>query len=597
MRVLHANPRRAGGRLGIAVLVVVALGVAGGACGQAFSEFLVPTVGSAPVGIAAGTDGALWFTETAGNKIGRITTTGAFTEFAVPTASSHPGRIASGSDGALWFTEFNGNKIGRITVAGAITEFAVPTASSTPYKIAAGPDGALWFTELDGNKIGRITTAGVITEFAIPTPSSQPPGITAGPDGALWFTESSGNKIGRITTGGVITEFAVPTPNSGPGVITAGPDGALWFDENNGNRIGKITTAGAITEFAVPTASSGPFGIAAGPDGALWFTEFNSNKIGRITTAGVITEFSIPTASSQPGGIAAGPDGALWFAEFNGNKIGRISVPGTCDASTLCLGGNRFLVTASWQSPTASGQGHAVSLTSDTGYFWFFNSTNVEMVVKVLNACGINQRFWVFAGGLTNVQVDLTVTDTLTASVKTYRNPQNTPFQPIQDTAAFATCAANVASLAMEGVEATADAPPPLERMTPSSRILSLTSADTEQACTADTTTLCLSGGRFRVQAHWATPDGRTGEGQAISLTSDTGYFWFFSSTNVEMIVKVLDACSINGRKWVFAGGLTNVSVVLTVTDTQTGAVRTYVNPQSTPFQPIQDTSAFSTCP
>jgi len=57
-----------------------------------------------------------------------------------------------------------------------------------------------------------------------------------------------------------------------------------------------------------------------------------------------------------------------------------------------------------------------------------------------------------------------------------------------------------------------------------------------------------------------------------------------------------MNACGINGY-WVFAGGLTDVRVTLTVTDTQTGAVKTYTNPIGTPFQPIQDTSAFSTCP
>ena len=62
------------------------------------------------------------------------------------------------------------------------------------------------------------------------------------------------------------------------------------------------------------------------------------------------------------------------------------------------------------------------------------------MVVKVLNGCTFNQRYWVFAGGLTNVQVTMTVTDMTNATVKTYTNPLNTAFQPIQDTAAFQTC-------------------------------------------------------------------------------------------------------------------------------------------------------------
>lgn len=109
-------------------------------------------------------------------------------------------------------------------------------------------------------------------------------------------------------------------------------------------------------------------------------------------------------------------------------------------SSTLCLSGNRFRVTASWQTPTASGQGTAVSISGDTGYFWFFNSANLEMVVKVLDACGLNARKWVFAGGLTNVNVVLTVTDTQTGLSKTYTNPQNTAYQPIQDTGAFSTC-------------------------------------------------------------------------------------------------------------------------------------------------------------
>ena len=47
--------------------------------------------------------------------------------------------ITAGPDGALWFTEYWGNKIGRITTAGVITEFPVPTASSNVDDITAGP--------------------------------------------------------------------------------------------------------------------------------------------------------------------------------------------------------------------------------------------------------------------------------------------------------------------------------------------------------------------------------------------------------------------------------------------------------------------------
>jgi hypothetical protein len=62
------------------------------------------------------------------------------------------------------------------------------------------------------------------------------------------------------------------------------------------------------------------------------------------------------------------------------------------------------------------------------------------VVVKVLNACAVNNRYWIFAGGLTNVEVHLIVTDTQTGIQKSYTNPLNTAFQPIQDTNALAVC-------------------------------------------------------------------------------------------------------------------------------------------------------------
>lgn len=108
---------------------------------------------------------------------------------------------------------------------------------------------------------------------------------------------------------------------------------------------------------------------------------------------------------------------------------------------------------------------------------------------------------------------------------------------------------------------------------------------------------VCLVDDRFEVTTRWRTPQGTEGAGQAVSLTEDTGYFWFFDADNVELIVKILDVCIPPfDRFWVFAGGLTNVEVELTVRDTVTGAVKTYTNELGEPFQPIQDTNAF-TCP
>ena len=89
----------------------------------------------------------------------------------------------------------------------------------------------------------------------------------------------------------------------------------------------------------------------------------------------------------------------------------------------------------------------------------------------------------------------------------------------------------------------------------------------------ADASTLCLNGHRFSVRVAWSVPShGTSGVGTAVPVCGDTGYFWFFDSANVELVVKVLDARAVNGHTWVFYGALTNVEYTITVTDTDTGA-------------------------
>jgi virginiamycin B lyase len=123
-------------------------------------------------------------------------------EFPLPTSAvAHtPVGISTGPDGNLWFTEYAGNKIGRITPSGQITEFPLPTPNNGPFGITDGPDGNLWFTE-QAHMLGRITTAGQVAEFPLLTPNSNPGEITQGSDGNLWFTESGTNQIGHITPG------------------------------------------------------------------------------------------------------------------------------------------------------------------------------------------------------------------------------------------------------------------------------------------------------------------------------------------------------------------------------------------------------------
>jgi streptogramin lyase len=293
---------------------------------------------SEPLRIAAGPDGALWFTNRTNNSIGRITTGGVVTNY-TGTGISYPDGITAGPDGALWFTNAGSNgggggtpSIGRITTGGVVTNYTDPSIN-TPAGITAGPDGALWFTNEGNATIGRITTGGLVTNYT-GTSISEPEEIAAGPDGALWFTSRANNSIGRITTGGVVTNYTDPSISQPQG-ITAGPDGALWFTNAESGTIGRITTGGVVTNYT-GTGFFAPTGIAAGPDGALWFTNAGNTSIGRITTAGVVTNYTDPSIKT-PEGITAGPDGALWFTNGGGDSIGRITTGSNPPPSTSVL--------------------------------------------------------------------------------------------------------------------------------------------------------------------------------------------------------------------------------------------------------------------
>ena len=252
------------------------------------------------------------------------------------------------------------------------------------------------------------------------------------------------------------------------------------------------------------------------------------------------------------------------------------------DTDTVCLNQGRFRVELQWESADDAGAGAAVPLTNDTGYSWFFDEDNVEVVVKVLDGCAFNQRYWVFAGGLTDVEVTMKVIDSQTGVAATYYNKPGTAFQPVQDQETFAVCpeAAN-----LHGESRNLLRPPPIQ--------VDL-AQDGGGSCVPDERTLCLEDGRYAVRAWWEKPDGETGDAVAWPLTGDTGLYWFFEPSNVEMVLKVLDGCGINKHRWVFAGGLTDLGVKMTVTDTETGQEQRYGNPLGKAFQPVQDLEAFS---
>jgi virginiamycin B lyase len=310
------------------------------------------------------------------------------------TGLRRPFGIAAGSDGALWFT--NGGdpgSIGRITTAGVVTFFTDPRISE-PDWITAGPDGALWFTNGAGGgftfaSIERITTSGTLTTFTAPS-ISEPAGIATGPDGALWFVNSAypgtnAGSIGRITTSGAVTEYTYAGSYQ-PHGITAGPGNSMWFTNGNPNSIERITMGGAVTDYTSPDFGAlggsyvgGGGGITYGGDGALWFTDYGGIPepaggvvVGRATPDGVFTVYINPSSNVGANEITAGPNDTVWFTMGTAG-IGRLSAPTLTVVTAPALSG-----------PAQAGMAESVSTgtwspsATSYSYQWYLGSSKIS---------------------------------------------------------------------------------------------------------------------------------------------------------------------------------------------------------------------------
>jgi hypothetical protein len=381
--------------------------------------------------------------------------------------------------------------------------------------------------------------------------------------------------------------------------------------QTSGDQTHPRIDANSVFDLAVVWQSS-PTGTGGGATAA------GSSVVGRFfNPQGQAQSGDVVTATAPAGTDVANPDVSIenkddvtvvWEKRGSGGEPTGIDsavikpslLAGTCDPNeeTLCLADERFEVTVEWQDFSGNGgAGQAVLLTGDTGFAWFFDAANVEIILKVLDGCAINGHYWVFAAGLSNVEVNLRVDDVVSGDTATYFNSLGQSFQPILDTTAFATCALDTqqpsspegafSSLARELESITAAVARLRGAHAPAGR-----TGSRAAACASGSTSLCLADSRFEVAVDWRSADA-AGEGNAVPLTTDSGYFWFFDDDNVEAIVKVLDACVINGHYWVFAAGLTDVETLLTVTDTELPRSRGYQSELGVPFPPVLDVEAF----
>jgi hypothetical protein len=324
-----------------------------------------------------------------------------------------------------------------------------------------------------------------------------------------------------------------------------------------------IDGATALTHWRVNAYEKGT--TEPGSSGACLFDAASKLCIGDLT--GGTAACSLPggfdaygkLAVAWEGGGTAGsrlrdwldPIGSGSTKQLVGTNSGSQSTPCVAGADTMCLLNGRYEAKVKWtnQFNGTSGQGGAVPLTDFSGFFYFTDAANLELMLKILELDGAVK---VFYGQLTNLQFELAIRDTLTGLTKTYRNGPNDCGAIDQN---FAGLLGDVIV-----VDKSLDPVPELG-----------------EKCRPDDTTLCLLSRRFTVKVDWRNQfNGQSGHASKVIQSDLAGHFYYTDPRNVELLAKTLD---FGDRILFIWGALSDLEYTITVTDSATDKTKTYVNP------------------
>ena len=301
-------------------------GAAGAGALSAPTMYKLPNATSSPRGIAVGPDGALWFTEANGKRIGRITTSGSITEFPLGAGAS-PMDVTTGGDGNIWFTDAGASpNVSRLVPSThVITPFALPGGSS-PQGITAAADGNVWLAESGAESIARVTPTGTITPFKTLFAGDLPTDVTPAPPGeeTVWYAAGSSHVGIQALNGLSAAETSMPNSKSFAEAITTGPGAEVWVAESSAYLGHLFSVFSGVGEFPQLGAASN---VTPGPDGNLWWTNEFSSQIARTLPTGAPLDYVQLAKTSSPYDLVTGPDGAVWFTDIGENAIGRGAVP------------------------------------------------------------------------------------------------------------------------------------------------------------------------------------------------------------------------------------------------------------------------------
>jgi hypothetical protein len=188
----------------------------------------------------------------------------------------------------------------------------------------------------------------------------------------------------------------------------------------------------------INTLTASPASIAGGGASTLTWTTSNATSASLDNGIG-----AVGTNSSKSVSPSATTTYTLTASNGTTQVTKSITVTVTNDpcaaVHTICLNNNRFATKITWKTTdgTSSGDGIPIKYTVDSGLWWFFGADNIEVLLKILDACALNNRYWVFSAATTDVEYTITVTDTLNGHVKTYHHVGGSAAPAITDTDAI----------------------------------------------------------------------------------------------------------------------------------------------------------------
>ncbi|MDE1163329.1 MAG: Ig-like domain repeat protein [Acidobacteriaceae bacterium] len=257
---------------------------------------------SLPEGLAMGTDGSLYISDTGNNVVRKVAAgTGVITTIAGTSVSGYSG------DG------------GKATAA----------QLASPWGIALGSDGSLYVADLTNNRIRKIDPSGVIT--------------TVAGNGNRTFDGDGGSGPAAAL--------------NAPAGVALDPAGNIYIGDSGNNRVREISVATGLINTIVGTDSEsfggdggaanvaslyGPYALWIDQTGQLFIADMFHNRIRRVTAAAVPLIYDTirvgKTSAPQAVGLENDGNATLNVSGFAFDQSAIDSATTTCAVGTLAIG-------------------------------------------------------------------------------------------------------------------------------------------------------------------------------------------------------------------------------------------------------------------